>query len=425
MARPKKPFTTPKRNDSKTFQLTLNPSCGLPSRVCLEWKRRSFQFFPDELAQHRNPKTKAAAETAAFALIEYLKKKNEEGNALKVRTEDITVGAWLEKFTVMETSPRTGINAAKNRPYSPGSIDLYKSYYNAHIKGDPITMLRMAELEEADVLEFINRLSMQKKGDRRDGDSLGGTRTSAGVIVFVRMAFKNYQKKFPRWYNPFAGLDPPKIVNGVRDALPEDEVMLLFYPDVLKTAMELAVCACMFLSGLRRAEIAALQPEDLDWHTPKIVVRHAWQKYDKKDRILGPPKGKKIRDAPFDQVLQEAIKILWQEYGEHKWVFSFDGSILHPTWIRYRFPGWLKNAGIKLNGRKIVPHSSRHSLASILEDRGESIRHIQELLGHSDLKTTIIYLHSTDKTIRDIGKKISQAMEHAPKETKTLDFRVS
>ena len=83
------------------------------------------------------------------------------------------------------------------------------------------------------------------------------------------------------------------------------------------------------------------------------------------------------------------------------------------------------NAGIELGGRRIVPHSSWHSLASLLEKRGESIRHIQELLGHSDLKTTKIYLHSTEKTIRDIGRRISEVMENRHEEEKILDFKVS
>jgi ribonucleotide reductase alpha subunit len=61
-------------------------------------------------------------EAGAFALVEYLKKKLEEGTAQRVRVEDITVGAWIEKFTAIETSPRTGINASRNRPYSPDTV---------------------------------------------------------------------------------------------------------------------------------------------------------------------------------------------------------------------------------------------------------------------------------------------------------------
>jgi integrase/recombinase XerD len=175
--------------------------------------------------------------------------------------------------------------------------------------------------------------------------------------------------------------------------------------------MESAICAAMFLAGLRRSEIFSLRPEDLDWHTPKINVRSAWQNFDKKNRKIGPTKGKKDREAPFDKILQEAIRNLWKENGRHEFVFSFkDGTTPGPSWIRGRFKKWLARAKIETNGRNIVPHSSRHSLASILEERGVSLRYIQDLLGHSDLATTRIYLHSTVKTIRDIGRKIDTVM---------------
>ena len=100
-----------------------------------------------------------------------------------------------------------------------------------------------------------------------------------------------------------------------------NEFVKLFYPEVLREPMEIAVCAAMFLSGLRRAEIFALKPECLDWHTPKITVKNAWQAFSRKERVLGPPKGKKIRDAPFDKILQDAIKKLWEENGQHEFVF--------------------------------------------------------------------------------------------------------
>jgi len=415
MPRHQKPFVVFKRKESKYFYLTINPTSGLPLAICQEWNRKSFQRFPNELLIHCNPKTKAVAETGAIALIGYLKKLNEEGRGQRITTDEITVGAWIEKFTTIETSPRTGINASRNRPYSPDTINNYKSYYETHIKEDLFTKLKMIEAEEEDALEFITRLSVKKFAD---GRILGGTRTFAGVVIFVRMAFKEYQRRNRKWINPFQYIQPPILKNKSRDALPEDEMLKLFQPGVLKDTMELAICSAMFLSGLRRSEIFALKPECLDWHTPKITIKNAWQNFDKINKVLGPPKGKRERDAPFDKVLQEAIKKLWEENGQHEFVFAYkDGTTPGSSWIYGRFREWLARAGIELKGRRIVPHSSRHSLASILEERGVSLRYIQDLLGHSDLKTTKHYLHSTDKTIRDIGSKIDAAMEAQTQET--------
>jgi integrase len=396
--------------------------------VCAEWQRRSFLDLPEELSQYRSPKTKSAAEAGAVALIAYLNKKQDEGTARRVRVEDITVGAWIEKFTAVETSPRTGVNASRNRPYSPDTVETYRGYYHTHIKGDPFTLLKMSEVEEEDATEYITRLSVKKLTAKKDksGRPMGGTRTFAGVVIFIRMAFREYQKKNRKWFNLFQDISPPLVNSKTRDALPEDEMLKLFEPGVLTTTMELAVCAVMFLSGLRRSEIFALKPECLDWHTPKITIKNAWQKFGRKTRVLGPPKGKKERNVPFDPILQEAIKKLWKENGKHEFVFSYkDGATPGPSWIHGKFTKWLERAGIELGGRKIVPHSARHSLASLLEAKGVSLRYIQELLGHSDLKTTKNYLHSTEKTIRDIGQKISEARENTETEQRVVEFKIS
>jgi len=411
-----KPFVIEKRTDSNSFRLTINFTSGLPERVCAEWRRRSFQDLPDELAHYRSPKTKSgkldasAAEAGAIALIAYLKKKLAEGGAMRVKAEDITVGKWIEKFTAIETSPRTGINASKNRPYSYDTLDGYKGNYERHIKNDPICGLKMAEVEENDILEYLTRLSVKKL---EDGRRMGGTRTFVVTVAFMRMAFNEYQRINRLQSNPFQYVPKPKSDKRPWDALTEDEMLKLFMPGVLDDAMELAVCAAMFLSGLRRAEVSALMPDDLDWATPKIVLSRSWQRFNSKDKIMGPTKGKKVRDAPFDPLLQNAVKKLWEENGRHEFVFCWkDGRTIGSSWIKGRFKEWLKRAGIELGGRRIVPHSSRHSIASLLEARGVSLRYIQDFLGHSDLKTTKGYLHSTSKTIRDIGKKISEVMEN-------------
>lgn len=52
----------------------------------------------------------------------------------------------------------------------------------------------MTETEEMDAIEFINRLSLKRLNN---GKPVGGSRTFVGVIIFVRMAFKEYQKAIP------------------------------------------------------------------------------------------------------------------------------------------------------------------------------------------------------------------------------------
>jgi len=424
MPRSKNPYVIQKRKDTKNYILTLNITSGLPEKVCLEWSRKSFQNFPPELAIHSNPKSIPAARIAADTLISFLKKKLAEGSCCRVSAEDITVGAWVEKFTVIDKSPRTGINASKNRSYSEDTLDTYLSYFNTHIKDDPFCLLKMAETDEDDAVEFCTRMSLRKK---ENGELLIGTRTFVGIVVFMRMAFKMFQRKNRGWLNPFQNLDAPTYSPKTRDSLPENEVIKLFVPGVLERIMELAVCAAMFLSGLRRSEVSALKPEDLDWHTPKIKLSRAWQNFDKKEkRKLGPLKGKRRRDAPFDPILQEAIKKLWDKYGQHEFVFCWkSGNVIGPSWIYHNFKQWLKRAGIVLAGREIVPHSARHSLASTLLENGVSLKHIQLLLGHASVKTTENYLHATDhlqtigKSVRIIGEKIMNKMEQKQHSTET------
>jgi hypothetical protein len=273
MPRVPKPFITPSRNDAKTYQISLNPSSGLSERICHQWKRRSFHDFPFELKQFRYPKNKASAQAGALALIEFLKKAQEPS---RVPTDRIEVGTWLKKFTHIEGNPRSARIIATNHPYSVNTINCYEGLFRVYIDGDPFTKLLMQEMEEADVLEFISRLVRRDmtREDLKGKHKLAGTETFEKIIKFIRMAFKEYQKTHQKWHNPLRDMEPPKNSRKVgRDALTEDEVVCLFEPGVLRDTMELAVAAAMFMAGLRRGEIFALRPEDLDWRTPKIMVQ--------------------------------------------------------------------------------------------------------------------------------------------------------
>lgn len=229
MPRTPEPYVISWRNDTKKIQFTLNFAYGLNERVCAQWERKSFQSLPEELAMYRNPKTKSSAKAGVDALIVYLRKKQEEGCAQRSSVDDITVGEWIEKFINIETSPRTGLNATENKPYSLNTLDGYKSYFNCHIKNDPICKLKMAEIEEEDILEYYTRLSVKKHIKSKD-KNIGGYRTFSTTISFMRMTFNEYQKKTKRWINPFQNIKTPKRRKKPLNALtmeqkPEENVI--------------------------------------------------------------------------------------------------------------------------------------------------------------------------------------------------------
>jgi site-specific recombinase XerD len=367
------------------------------------------------------------AKTGAFKLIELLKSGLISGQE-NVTANNPKMGEWIKKFLDIKTSPRAIALLAEGRPYSPDTIELYNQQYDSHLVGDPLLEGRMNDISQADILALLGRISGhrvkegRKKRDKDgkeikpvepapDSRTLAGTRTYEAVFSFIRMTFKEYQYTHPRWVDPFLSIKRPKPKATIREGLEEEEVARLFAPGVLHDPMEKAVCAAMFWAGLRRSEIFGLLTEDLVWgEQPKINVCHAWKCFDDpENKVHGDCKHHKRREAPFPDVLRNAVTELQKAYGKQKFVFAYkDGSQPSARWFSWNVRQWFKRAGIELNGRSITPHSARHSLASVLENQGVPLRYIQELLGHSDLKTTKGYLHTPSSVINEITSSLSK-----------------
>lgn len=181
--------------------------------------------------------------------------------------------------------------------------------------------------------------------------------------------------------------------------LSEDEVVrLLNQPDITTAEgfRDRTMLEVLYATGMRVSELINLTLERVDLNMKYII---AFGK-GSKERIV--PLGSAAAEF-LQQYLEKVRPKLTHEDRNTNIVFlAFGGHEL----TRQRFWQIIRAYGRKANINKaLTPHILRHSFATHLLDNGADLRSVQELLGHSDISTTQIYTHLTNKRLRDIYAK--------------------
>jgi len=184
----------------------------------------------------------------------------------------------------------------------------------------------------------------------------------------------------------------------------------------------------LYGAGLRISECLRLRIKDLDFERNEITVRMG---KGLKDRVTMLPS----TVQPALKRHLEKVKLVFQEDQEegfgsvyipralaHKyphasrewiWQYAFPASRrsqdprsgvtrrhhIHPSSVRRAVRDAARKAGVE---KHVTPHTFRHSFATHLLENGYDIRTVQELLGHSDVKTTMIYTHVLNKGGRGV-----------------------
>lgn len=181
--------------------------------------------------------------------------------------------------------------------------------------------------------------------------------------------------------------------------LSEDEVVRLLNQPDIKTAegfRDRTMLEVLYATGMRVSELINLTLDRVDLNMKYIIA-------------FG--KGSKERIVPLGSVAAEFLqqylekvrpKLTHADRNTNIVFLAFGGHEL----TRQRFWQIIRGYGRKANINKaLTPHILRHSFATHLLDNGADLRSVQELLGHSDISTTQIYTHLTNKRLRDIYAK--------------------
>ncbi len=193
--------------------------------------------------------------------------------------------------------------------------------------------------------------------------------------------------------NPAALLGRPKVASRLPTVLrPSEADRLVEAPKLPEEAetrelalalRDRAILELLYGSGLRVGEVCGLTPERIDLQRGRVLV-------------LG--KGSKERELPISDPAQTALQAYLRagrstmagEEVSAALFFNRRGKPITERDVR-RLVG--RYGRRELSGRRVTPHTLRHSFATHLLEGGADIRAVQELLGHASVATTQRYTH--------------------------------
>jgi len=170
--------------------------------------------------------------------------------------------------------------------------------------------------------------------------------------------------------------------------LNKEECLRLF--EAAKNEKHRLMIMCMYAAGLRAGEMIRLKWEDIDLERMLIHVKRG--------------KSRKDRYLPLSRTLLNAMVLYFENKPVTRYLFHspYTQDALKRSAIRWVFRKVVERSGIRKEN--VTIHTLRHSFATHLLEDGMDIVSIKELLGHSRIETTLIYLQTANL---DKRKKIS------------------
>jgi len=199
-------------------------------------------------------------------------------------------------------------------------------------------------------------------------------------------------------------LERPKRSKKLPVVLSREEVLRM----LLATAnlKHRTILAILYGSGLRISELINLRIEDIDFARKQLFIRMA--------------KGRKDRFVSLSEKIYSLLNDYLQTYKPDTYLFNGQNSLQYSAVsVRHFLARSVKQANIK---KRVTPHTLRHTYATHLLEGGVDLKYVQELLGHSRLETTQLYLHVTKKQLLAINSPIDTLIDEAKKEQMLLDM---
>lgn len=238
------------------------------------------------------------------------------------------------------------------------------------------------QISNLDIVSYLKWLDQKKEA----------TSSIAHKLTSVKNLHKYLYRQKLVEHDVAETVDRPKLKKQLPNTLSTEEVdRLLDIP--LNTPFDYrnkAMLELIYGAGLRVSELIQLTIHSIDLENCIIIV-------------MG--KGNKERIIPLGEYCLDSLQAYLERRDQLKKGYLTEHLFLNnhgKPMTRQGFFKILKKELLKKGfDSNISPHTLRHSFATHLLDCGADLRSIQEMLGHSDISTTKIYTHVSDKRIRE------------------------
>lgn len=249
---------------------------------------------------------------------------------------------------------------------------------------------------------------------------LVGTGLSPSTVRLIKTVLSTACADALRWgriaRNPVTPAVSPKVVKRDGLAIEPTEarnIRAAFVGQPMEHLVSVALG-----SGLRQGELLGLTWADIDFDAGTVIVRATLHYLNGKYERMQPKTSRSNRLIPIAPFALEALRLQRESQTAHRlvadrWqndmnlVFTGDtGQPLSEGNVRKTFVKGLATAG--LPRRRF--HEMRHAYATLLLAQGVDITTIMEMLGHTNLHTSLIYTHVVSELKRDAARKLDELL---------------
>jgi integrase len=169
-------------------------------------------------------------------------------------------------------------------------------------------------------------------------------------------------------------------------SLNEIDLVLRNSPEYLRPIIVIAIH-----TGLRKSELFRLRWDDVDFNRGYVIASSMDNEHTKNYRN---------REIPMTEQLRECLNNI---KAKSEWVLCKQNGERYSGCLRKGLEKIARDAGIK----KFTLHDLRHTFASHLVMEGIDLPTVQNLMGHSEIKTTMIYSHLAPDHLKNAMKRFS------------------